>query len=98
MALSFPKVGIRHNLWGGPPGPRGTPSSRGLEQENQHLAKREQADAGVGRGPGIRPTIDASVRLRENQVTLRTRARRVENPLYVRDLKLGLTRRGTLPA
>src|ERR1019366_4681459 len=43
----FPKLRIPHKLWGGPPGPRGSPVSPQWEQRYPHHAKREQADGGV---------------------------------------------------
>src|SRR5205807_531479 len=42
------KRSIRHKFWGGPPGPRGSPGTLSLSMI-------EQADAGVGRGPGGPP-------------------------------------------
>src|SRR5688572_14412198 len=54
MSLSFSKLPILQNLWGGPPGPRGTPSSRYPPNDIRHL-QRKQADEGVGRGPGGPP-------------------------------------------
>jgi tetratricopeptide (TPR) repeat protein len=41
---------IQQKLWGGPPGPRGSPWTR-------FLPYRERADEGVGRGPGGPPYV-----------------------------------------
>jgi len=46
--------GILHKLWGGPPGPRGSPRTRFL-QWNQVAARYKKADEGVRRGPGGPP-------------------------------------------
>jgi hypothetical protein len=54
MPHSFPISGQLHKLWGGPPGQRGTPSSRsGLEESSRCIPG--QADQGVGCGPGGPP-------------------------------------------
>src|SRR5438105_2694387 len=45
------KLAILNKLWGGPPGPRGSPWTRSLRNS-------EQADEGVGRGPGGPPHYD----------------------------------------
>jgi hypothetical protein len=45
--LVFAKLGIRHNLEGGPPGPRGTPSSRSSLEESGACHHRQ-----VGQGAG----------------------------------------------
>ena len=55
MPLSFPQLGILHNLWGGPPGPRGSPWTRPLLNETSRFRVRQEADEGVGRGPGGPP-------------------------------------------
>ena len=39
-------------LWGGPPGPRGTPRSRSVK----FVIAVQKADQGVGSGPGVPPT------------------------------------------
>src|SRR5260370_34335221 len=51
MPLSFPTSGILHLLWGGPPGPRGTPTSRRLIEGSiaYHYGKAGQG-AGCGSG------------------------------------------------
>jgi hypothetical protein len=46
--LVFPK------LWGGPPGPRGSPWTRSFANEIR-LVQYRQADEGVGCGPGGPP-------------------------------------------
>jgi len=51
--------GILHKLWGGPPGPRGSPWTR-FFQWNQVSARYKKADEGVRRGPGLRPTAKVS--------------------------------------
>jgi len=51
MSLSFPKLGPCFIWWGGPPGPRGTPSSRFSVEESSSSTTR-QAGQGAGRGPG----------------------------------------------
>ena len=56
--LVFPKAGILHNLWGGPPG-RGalwarSPWARSSLEESG-VRNRQQADRGVGRGRGRPP-------------------------------------------
>src|SRR5665811_562312 len=55
MPLVFPLLAMLRKLWGRPPGLRGTPSSRIRNNGGQRLAGCEQADGGVGRGPGGPP-------------------------------------------
>src|ERR1035437_396591 len=55
MPLVFPLSAMLRKLWGRPPGLRGTPSSRIWNKWGQRLAGCEQADGGVGRGPGGPP-------------------------------------------
>src|ERR1035437_3921483 len=55
MPLVFPLLAMLRKLWGRPPGLRGTPSSRIWNKWVQRLAGCEQADGGVGRGPGGPP-------------------------------------------
>src|SRR5674476_422032 len=55
MPLVFPRSAMLRKLWGRPPGLRGTPSSRIWNKWGQRLAGCEQADGGVGRGPGGPP-------------------------------------------
>ena len=64
------QVGILHNLWGGPPGRgalwAGSPWTRASLDESV-VRNRQQADRGVGRGPGVnRPTICAAYSFGEN--------------------------------
>src|SRR5580765_595252 len=55
MPLSFPKTANPAEIWwGGPPGPRGTPSSR-CSPTAPTACKVREADGGVGRGPGGPP-------------------------------------------
>src|SRR5665811_911566 len=55
LPLVFPRSAMLRKLWGRPPGLRGTPSSRIWNKWGQRLAGCEQADGGVGRGPGGPP-------------------------------------------
>jgi hypothetical protein len=57
------------NWWGGPPGPRGTPSSRRCVK-NQSAATTEKPTRGSAADEGVRPTISATARKREKYVAL----------------------------
>src|SRR5437870_2080258 len=46
-------------MWGGPPGPRGSPWTRSFANRI-NLIHYGQAGQGAGRGPGVRPTIFAT--------------------------------------
>src|SRR5690348_12595165 len=50
---------LERALWGGPPGPRGTPWSRSVK----FLIASQKADQGVGRGPGGPPHNSKNVKL-----------------------------------
>jgi len=54
-------------LWGGPPGPRGTPTSRSPVEESA-ACHGEKADLGVGRGRGRPPHYFVQIPEVENQV------------------------------
>src|SRR5450759_1648884 len=54
----LPKLRIPPKLWGGPPGPRGSPWTRFSPMKSASSTLR-RADGGVGCGPGVRPTINA---------------------------------------
>src|SRR5579864_4186054 len=58
---SFPKAANHATSWGGPPGPRGSPWTRSLPTKLAS-SKTQQADEGVGRGPGVRP-ISVNLRI-----------------------------------
>jgi len=57
-AYFLPKLRILPKLWGGPPGPRGSPWTRFSPMKSASSTLR-RADGGVGCGPGVRPTINA---------------------------------------
>src|SRR5437879_11417374 len=57
------------NLWGRPPGLRGTPSSRSPPVESRPCTRRWPTRASAA-DEGVRPTIYADVRLWENYVAL----------------------------
>src|SRR5437899_7195218 len=62
------------NLWGRPPGLRGTPSSRSPPVESRPCTRRWPTRASAA-DEGVRPTIYADVRLWENYVALPSRSR-----------------------
>src|SRR5438445_695547 len=62
------------NLWGRPPGLRGTPSSRSPPVESRPCTRRWPTRASAA-DEGVRPTIYADVRLWENYVALTVRER-----------------------
>src|SRR5882757_5824826 len=62
------------NLWGRPPGLRGTPSSRSPPVESRPCTRRWPTRASAA-DEGVRPTIYADVRLWENYVALPLRSR-----------------------
>src|SRR6266446_6908129 len=53
--MLFVKTWIRHKLWGGPPGPRGSPWTRSWLIPHKDLQLRGEAGQGAGRGPGGPP-------------------------------------------
>src|SRR5439155_2536876 len=69
----FSSAGMLHKLWGGPPGPRGSPRTRRSPEES--ISCRP---SGPARGPaadqGVRPTTSADVQFREKLAALRTSA------------------------
>ena len=70
---------FRINWWGGPPGPRGTPSSRPC-LKNQSAATAEKPTRGSAADEGVRPTICATARNREKHAALAFRP-----PFSIRD-------------
>src|SRR5260370_36005133 len=68
------------NLWGRPPGLRGTPSSRSPPVESRPCLRRWPTRASAA-DEGVRPTIYADVRLWENYVALTVRERS-RDPLH----------------
>ena len=70
--LSSPR-GLRIDWWGGPPGPRGTPSSRRCVK-NRPAAVTEEPTRGLAADEGVRPTICAIARKPEKYVALGNRA------------------------
>src|SRR5438445_9584393 len=62
------------NLWGRPPGLRGTPSSRSPPVESRPCTRRWPTRASAA-DEGVRPTIYADVRLWENYVAATVRER-----------------------
>src|SRR2546427_2002210 len=53
--MLFVKRWIRHKLWVGPPGPRGSPWTRSWLIAHKDLQLRGEAGQGAGRGPGGPP-------------------------------------------
>src|SRR5437016_1788043 len=62
------------NLWGRPPGLRGTPSSRSPPVESRPCTRRWPTRASAA-DEGVRPTIYSDVRVWENYVALTVRER-----------------------
>src|SRR5207245_6605317 len=77
--IVFPTSGMLQNLWGRPPGLRGTPSSRSPPAESRPCTRRWPTRASAA-DEGVRPTIYADVRLWENYVALPLRSRLVALP------------------
>jgi len=69
MPQAFRPPRLRINWWGGPPGPRGTPSSRPC-LKNQSAATAEKPTRGSAADEGVRPTICATARKREKHAAL----------------------------
>src|ERR1035441_9633776 len=59
MPLTLPNLGNAAEVVGQTPWSARDARVPQPEQRYQHRARREQADGGVGRGPGVRPTIRA---------------------------------------
>jgi hypothetical protein len=67
--ILFPSERLRINWWGGPPGPRGTPSSRRFVK-NQSAANTKEPTRGSAAYEGVHPTICAIAPKRERYVAL----------------------------
>ena len=68
--ILFPASEIPRNSWGGPPGPRGTPSSRIRNDDTSLLQGMSRPTGASAADQGVRPTICADVRQGENYVAL----------------------------
>src|SRR5271157_941541 len=69
------RPGMLRELWGRPPGLRGTPPSRSSLEESRPFCNRDRPTRASadpeGTPQGVRPTINAGVRSRKKYVTLR---------------------------
>jgi len=63
MPLSFPNLATLHNLWGRPPGLRGSPWTRSLVRKAKAFGNCEGPTRASAAVQGDRPTIYAGVRL-----------------------------------
>ena len=67
MRLVFPRIGMLRKLWGGPPGPRGTPSSRSRNNGISSLQGASRPTGASAAVQGDRPTIYAGAQYRKNE-------------------------------
>ena len=70
MSYSFPITGHLYKLWGGPPGPRPTPSSACSGLDETDLLGKERVQGGPARTRGSAPQFMQDSQFRENYMTL----------------------------